>query len=125
MRGLFRALVGRCPLCGSKGIWRSFGQTVDRCPRCNYLYDREEGYWVGGLIVNIAFAMALFFLLFVGGMLVTWPEVPWTTLLIVNLVALGLGPVLFYPLSKTIWVWLDVTFLHPLDRPSERTPNTR
>lgn len=118
MRRLLRALLGRCPLCGSKGIWRSFGQTVERCPGCNYLYDREEGYWVGGLIVNIAFAMGLFFVLFVGGMLITWPDVPWTALLIVNLVALGLGPVLFYPLSKTIWVWLDVTFLHPLDRRS-------
>ncbi|MFN2524785.1 MAG: DUF983 domain-containing protein [Actinomycetota bacterium] len=121
MRRLIRALAGRCPLCGSKGIWRSFGQTVDRCPGCGYLYEREEGYWVGGLIVNIAFAMALFFLLFVGGMLLTWPDVPWTVLLIVNLVGLGVGPILFYPLSKTIWVWLDATFLHPLDRSGRGT----
>ena len=47
----------------------------------------------------------------------TWPEVPWNVILIVTLVFNGLFPILFYPLSKTIWVALDLA-VRPLE-PSE------
>ena len=67
MRSLVRALLARCPVCGSRGIWRSYGQTVDACPGCGYRFSREEGYWAGALIVNIGVAMFLFFVVFVGG----------------------------------------------------------
>lgn len=112
MRSLVRALLARCPVCGSRGIWRSYGQTVDACPGCGYRFSREEGYWAGALIVNIGVAMFLFFVVFVGGMLVTWPDVPWTGLLITLLVVMGLAPAMLYRQSKTIWVWLDQR-VHP------------
>jgi uncharacterized protein (DUF983 family) len=112
MRSLLRAAAARCPVCGSKRIWRSFGQLVDACPGCGYRFSREEGYWAGALIVNIAMAMALFFLVFVGGMLLTWPAVPWTGLLIATLLAMAVGPALLYRQSKTLWVWLDQK-VHP------------
>lgn len=38
-----RALRLRCPVCGAGGIWRSFGQFVERCPGCGYRFEREEG----------------------------------------------------------------------------------
>jgi uncharacterized protein (DUF983 family) len=112
MRGLLAAMLARCPVCGSKGIWRSFGQTVDNCPTCRYRYEREEGYWVGGLIVAMGFEILLFLVILVGGMLITWPDVPWTALSITLVVVLGLAPVLLYPQSKTVWVWLDLK-IHP------------
>ncbi len=112
MRGFLRALLARCPLCGDKRIWASFGQTVDVCPGCGYRYAREEGYWVGGLIIAIAIAMGLFFVMVVGGMLATWPDVPWTGLLIATLAAMALAPILLYRQSKTLWVWLDLK-IHP------------
>ena len=112
--GLGAALLARCPVCGSKGIWKSFGQTVDACPGCGYRFSRESGYWTGGLIINIGVAMALFFVVFVGGMLVTWPDVPWTALLIATLGAMILAPILLYPQSKTVWVWLDHK-IHPYE----------
>jgi uncharacterized protein (DUF983 family) len=117
MAGLVNALRARCPVCGDKRIWKSFGQTVEECPRCGYRYEREEGYWVGGLIVAIGIAMTVFFLILAGGLLLTWPDVPWTALLVVTLVAMALFPIALYPQSKTIWVWLDLTFIH-----SERHP---
>jgi len=124
LRGLTAAALARCPVCGSSGIWSSFGQTVDQCPGCRYRYAREEGYWVGGLIVNLALAFLLFLLVFVGGMLVTWPDVPWTGLLIATVAAMVLAPVILYPQSKTIWVWLDLK-VHPYEgdeRDWERQP---
>jgi uncharacterized protein (DUF983 family) len=119
VRGLVRALTARCPVCGSGGIWRSYGQVVERCPGCTYEFSREEGYWAGALIVNMAFALLLFLVVFVGGMLVTWPDVPWNWLLVATVAALALGPALLYRQSKTVWVWLD-QLVHPYT-PEERT----
>jgi hypothetical protein len=77
-------------------------------------YEREEGYWVGAVAVNTVVTELVFAVLFVGGMLVTWPHVPWTGLLIVCLVANGLFPIFFYPLSKTVWLAVDL-MIHPLE----------
>lgn len=112
MRGLLRAFAARCPVCGSGGIWRSYGELVEACPRCAYSFSREEGYWAGALIANIAFAMLLFLVVFVGGMLVTWPDVPWTGLWIATIVTLAVAPALLYRQSKMVWVWLDQR-VHP------------
>ena len=112
MRSLVRALAAHCPVCGSGGIWRSYGQLQDACPRCRYAFSREEGYWAGALIVNMAFALLLFLLVFVGGMVVTWPDVPWNGLLVATVAALALGPALLYRQSKMVWVWLDQR-VHP------------
>jgi uncharacterized protein (DUF983 family) len=114
MRGLLAALLARCPVCGSKSIWKSFGQTVDNCPSCGYRYEREEGYWVGGLIVSMGFEILLFLVIFLGVILLSWPAVPWTALTIILVVVLGLAPVVLYRQSKTVWVWLDLK-IHPYE----------
>ena len=110
MAGLWSAVRANCPVCGEKKIWKSFGQTHEVCPQCGLRYERESGYWVGALIVAIAIMMALFFIIFVGGMLLTWPDVPWALLLLVTIGMMALAPVVLYPQSKTIWVWLDLKF---------------
>lgn len=112
MARLGSAVLARCPVCGSGGIWKSFGQTVDACPSCGYRYSREPGYWTGALIVNIGVAILLFFVIFVGGMLLTWPGVPWTLLLVATMATMILAPIVLYPMSKTVWVWLDLK-IHP------------
>jgi uncharacterized protein (DUF983 family) len=118
MRSLGRALLARCPVCGEGEIWERFGETVEHCPGCGYSFSREEGYWAGALIVAMAIVLLLFFVIFVGGIVLFWPDVPWNALLLVSLVAIGGAPFLLYPQSKTIWVWLDQR-VHPYD-PSER-----
>lgn len=115
MRSLGRALLAHCPVCGEKRIWASFGETVDVCPQCRYSFSREEGYWVGGLIIAMAFVLILFFIVFVGGMLLFWPDVPWNGLLIASLVVIGLAPVALYRQSKMLWVWVDQR-IHPYSR---------
>jgi uncharacterized protein (DUF983 family) len=115
MRSLARAFLARCPVCGSRGIWESFGQTVERCPRCAYAFTREEGYWAGALIVAMAFVLILFAAVLVGGMVLFWPDVPWNGLLVASLVVIGGAPFLLYPQSKMLWVWLDQR-VHPYER---------
>ena len=114
MKGFFRALLARCPHCGEKRIWKSFGETVANCPTCGYRYEREEGYWVGAMVVSIGAVMITFMTVFVGGMIVTWPDVPWNALLILTASLMVLMPIVFYRQTKTIWVWLDL-LVHPYE----------
>jgi uncharacterized protein (DUF983 family) len=111
-RMLARAAVKRCPLCGRKGLFSVWTKMLSACPGCGYAYEREEGYWVGAIIVNTAVAEAVFGLLFIGTLFATLPDVPWVPLLVIALVTNGLLPIAFYPNSKTIWVALDLHF-HP------------
>lgn len=84
------------------------------CGRCGLHFEREEGYWVGALIINTAISFGTFLLLFVGGIALTWPEVPWTILGVVTITAMAIVPLVFYPLSKTIWMALELSW-HPLE----------
>ena len=113
LRRVGRGAVRRCPRCGHDDIFTSYFGLRHHCPRCGFLFEREEGYWVGAMIVNIAVTEGAFAAVFLGGMLVTWPDVPWTPLLIAGLVLNGLLPILFYPLSKTIWLGIDLFFNPP------------
>lgn len=110
-----RAVRRRCPVCGAGNIFSGWFTLKPRCPECNFSYEREEGYWVGAMIANIAAAEGLFGLLFVGGVVITYPDVPWTGLTIAGAIVMVGLPILFYPLSKTLWLWLDLSFIHPID----------
>ncbi|MGH3664549.1 MAG: DUF983 domain-containing protein [Egibacteraceae bacterium] len=115
LRMLGRATRRRCPLCGSGGIFRGWFDLRARCPGCNFPFEREEGYWVGALIANIAAAETLFAVLLVGGVVLTYPAVPWTALTVAGMALMVALPIGFYPLSKTLWLWVDLAFLHPVD----------
>jgi uncharacterized protein (DUF983 family) len=110
---LSRGLRKRCPRCGRGKIFKSFWQLLPNCPSCGYAFEREEGYWTGAMIVNIAACMAWFFVLFVGTLAATLPDVNWVPLLIVALITNGLLPIAFYPHSKTIWMAFDL-YWHPV-----------
>ena len=88
---------------------------VESCPRCSLHFERDEGYWVGAMIVNTAFAILVFLAIVVGGAAITWPDVPWNVLLIASIAAMLIVPVALYPVSKTVWVAMDL-----LVRPSGR-----
>ncbi len=103
-----RALGRRCPRCGERDIWTSWFNTRESCPRCGLLFAREEGYWVMAIVLNTAFVEAIFALLFVGGLITTWPDIDWQFLLAAGLLTNGILPFLFFPYSKTLWVALDL-----------------
>jgi uncharacterized protein (DUF983 family) len=108
-----RALRRRCPRCGGKAF-TSYLTLHEHCPECGLRFEREEGYWVGALVINTAVVFGSFLVLFVGGMLIFWPDVPWGALAVVTLGSMALLPILFYPLSKTLWMALELSW-HPLE----------
>jgi uncharacterized protein (DUF983 family) len=109
---LGRALRRRCPRCGTPAFKSYFGLRED-CTGCGLHFEREEGYWVGALIINTTVAFATFLVLFVGGILLTWPEVPWGTIGVITIAAMAIVPILFYPLSKTVWMAIEMGWNKP------------
>ncbi|HEX2025225.1 MAG TPA: DUF983 domain-containing protein [Actinomycetota bacterium] len=108
MRALWRGVRRRCPRCGQGRLFRGYFTLLPRCPGCGLRFEREEGYWVGAMIVNIAVAELAFGIVLVGGILLWWPDVPWGLLTIAGVAVNAIVPVLFYPWSKTIWMAVDV-----------------
>ena len=107
---LVRGVLGSCPNCGARGVFKGIADLRPACPDCHLSFVREEGYWVGAMIVIMALVLIFFGTFFVGGMLLTWPDVPWTGLLIGGIVLNGLVPFVLYGWSKTIWLGLDLAF---------------
>lgn len=113
-----RGLMRRCPNCSAGGIFDGWFKLKDRCPTCAYAFAREEGYWVSAIIVNTAVIEGLFLVVFITVVLATAPDIEWGPLLVIGIVMNVVVPIVFYPLSKTVWMGIDLYF-HPLE-PGER-----
>jgi uncharacterized protein (DUF983 family) len=116
LRRFGRALLLRCPQCGSPGVVHPWARVVDACPQCSHRFEREEGYWLGAVMLNTVAGVAAFAVLFVVMAVLTWPDVPWTTVSIATLAVSVVFPLLFYPWARMLWVALD-TAVRPPDGP--------
>ena len=43
----------RCPRCGKGAIFESFFVRTEQCSHCEWVYERGEGFWVGGSEVHM------------------------------------------------------------------------
>lgn len=110
---LRRALQRCCPRC-AEPAFETWFRMREHCVSCGLRFEREPGYWVGAVIINTAVIFATFLVAFGGMVLLTWPDVPWTVVLIITLLANVVIPVVFYPMSKTVWLALELSW-HPLE----------
>jgi hypothetical protein len=121
---LARGLAKRCAVCGQGHLFRRWFTMVERCPRCGYRFEREEGFFLGAYVINLAITEGLLLVL---GMipaiiiLASDPDAALAPIVIGALAAAVLGPVLFYPWSRTIWVAVDL-IIRPLEstEPADR-----
>ena len=109
LRLLSRGIRLRCPHCGEGRLRESWLKLKPKCPVCGLRTDRgEEDFFLGGMMWNIVFAEGalLFFGLLIG--IVTWPDVPWTTLQWSAPVLMAIVPFVFYPFSLGFWLANDI-----------------
>ena len=93
---------------------------VEDCPNCGLHFEREQGYFAGALAINIIAVGGLFAIVFVALLAAHHPGRPGgRRSLIVLVPIMVIGPIVFYPFSKTLWVAVDRAFLQRLD-PNER-----
>ncbi len=107
----------RCPRCGGGGLFERWFRMLPRCPTCGLEFEREEGYWTGAVMVNLAVTEAIFVVVFLAMVLATAPDVQWTTVLVVVVAANVAVPILFYPFSRTMWLAGDLAFRRAVGEP--------
>jgi len=96
-------------------VFSGWFKTYERCPVCNFAYEREPGYYSGAMAVNLVVSELLIAAIAI-------PLAASQSVSVVILIALGatlpfLLPLLFYRPTKCLWMSLD-HFLHPVN--SER-----
>ena len=109
-----RSITRRCPRCAGRGIFANWAALEEFCPTCGFKFEREPGYWVGALIINMAVALFVFLLTMVGGMVLFWPDVPWNLLSAATIGVMLVVPIAFYPWSKGIWMAIELSY-HKLE----------
>lgn len=109
-----RGLFGKCPICGS---WKSFDKWFtmkERCPKCSFKFERIEGHWIGAIAVNTVATMGLMLVILAVATIVAYPDSPPVgTFVVLFLILAILGPVVFFPSSRTLWSAVDL-MMRPL-----------
>lgn len=108
-----RGLRRRCPRCGAPAFEAWF-RIREFCSDCGLRFEREPGYWVGAVIINTTMIFATFLLVFGGMVLLTYPDVPWGLVLAITAIANIVIPIVFYPISKSLWLGMELSW-HPLE----------
>lgn len=111
-----RALLLRCPRCGSGGVLHHWLKARAQCPRCGVHLDRgERDHWLGGYAVNLVASELIWAASMITILVVRWPDVPWDFLTYGGAALMVLLPFLFFPFSRTIWLALDLAFRADVD----------
>lgn len=117
---LGRALRLRCPWCGGGPLRETWFRLRSNCPQCGLRTERgEEDFFLGAMMFNLVLAEGALALLVVGFLITMWPDVPWTFLTYGGIALMLIAPVVFYPLSKTIWLAVDLMLRPPDDEEME------
>ena len=107
-----RALMLRCPRCGSRGILRSWLKMRDQCPTCGLALERGESsdFWIGAYVFNLVAGELIALGIPLVWVIATWPNPTWTRVQIVALILCVLLPFVFFPFSRTLWLAWDLSF---------------
>jgi Protein of unknown function (DUF983) len=102
---------------------------VSDCPKCAYRFEREEGFFLGAMVVNIAITEAVIAGAIAIGFGVTLPDPPLTKLAIIAGLGGLLTPFIAYPFTKTTWTAVDMIMRSSMGesfgRTGGRQPGTR
>ncbi len=110
-RLFWRAARLRCPNCAGGPLFDSWFRMQARCPSCGLPLERgEEGYQVGSYMFNIIAAELIFAAVFLGIVVATWPDPPWTALQVGGVALMIAAPFLFFPFSKALFLAFDLLF---------------
>ncbi len=90
----------------------------ERCPGCGLQFERENDFFLGAYVINLSVTeglllLSLFVYIFAA---VDNPDLSLAPVLAVAVVLAILGPVAFFPFSRTIWAAIDLAMRpQPID----------
>ena len=86
---------------------------ADRCPTCTLRFERVEGHWIGSLGLNTTVVFGAMLVVMLAVTLIGYPDPPIGALLVAEVSIALLGPLLFFPSSRTVWTAIDL-LMRPL-----------
>ncbi len=111
---LLRGLFGRCPVCGGRHIFHRWFTMVERCPTCTLRYERVDGHWIGAIGVSTVCVMGLMLIVVAAATFSVYPDPPAVAPLLAAEITIALlGPLVFFPASRTLWTAIDL-LMRPL-----------
>lgn len=117
---LVRGLAQRCPACGGGKVFRRWFVMAERCPTCTLRFERVEGHWIGSLGLNTTVVFGVMLLVLLGVTIGGYPDPPIMPMLVAEIAIALLGPLAFFPSSRTMWTAMDL-LMRPL-APGEIDP---
>ena len=108
-----RGLRLRCPECGLGRLYRSPFRMNAQCEYCDLIYEREQGYFIGAIYLNVIGTESLLL-----GTLLIYGLITGTVNELILTVLIGLAlllPILFFPHSRSLWLSID-HILNPRER---------
>ncbi len=114
---LLRGMTRHCPWCGdSKAYFVGWFKREPACRRCHHGFRRgDDAFELGAITANIILTFGTILLAILLMIVFTAPDIPvlWVS---VTGAAIGvIGPVLFYPVSFTLWQSIDLFMRRPTD----------
>ena len=102
----------RCPQCHVGPIYAAPFEMHKSCSNCNYVYEREPGYFVGALYVGYAFGVAILgSLTLIGSFIFPNLDLGWIVLMAI---------VIFLPFvpattryARVLWMYVDCKIWPP------------
>lgn len=85
---------------------------AERCPQCGLRFEREEGAFLGSLVLNYSVTGLALIAYLVVILVLTLPHPPLLLLTVGAVVIAVLVPLFVYPFAKTTWAAIDL-LLHP------------
>jgi uncharacterized protein (DUF983 family) len=107
MSVLVRGARRRCPRCGDGTLFASWFRIRPRCPRCGLRLEREEGGFLGAMVLNYVATAVLWLAVLIGWLVVDLPDVHVAALMTVSIAIAILAPLLLWRTSKTLWASVD------------------
>jgi uncharacterized protein (DUF983 family) len=79
----------------------------ERCPRCGLRLEREEGGFLGAMVLSYVVTAAAWLALLVVWLIVDLPDLHVASLTVASIAVAAVVPLVFWPFSKTIWASAD------------------
>lgn len=86
----------------------------ETCHRCGLKFERIEGHWIGAIGINTIVSFGILLGSLVVSFVVTFPDFPVVPLMIGHALLATVVPILFFPISRTLWTAIDIA-MRPLE----------
>jgi len=104
-RILVRGLRLKCPDCGQASLYASLFKMKHHCSHCGLVFEREEGYFIGALYINVMATESLLLFLFILYYMIRPVTEDWLYIILFGLALLL--PLIFFRHSRSLWLSID------------------